>query len=226
MPTNMRIVALIVAAGDSRRMETPLPKPYLPLAGMAVLRHSATRFLAHPSIAGVRVVIRREDHAHYKRATEGLEGLSLFPCVIGGARRQDSVRKGLEALIEHTPTHVLIHDAARPLLSDALITRVVDALADAPAVLPTLPITDTLKRLTPTGLTTVDRDALFAAQTPQGFAYDPILALHRAYAAESVTDDIALAERGGLRIECVEGEPWNVKLTSHNDLTLAHRYLA
>jgi 2-C-methyl-D-erythritol 4-phosphate cytidylyltransferase / 2-C-methyl-D-erythritol 2,4-cyclodiphosphate synthase len=215
------LFALIVAGGSSTRMAGDIPKPYMPLAGMPMLRHSVNTFLAHPSIAGVRVVIRREDHARYKKA---VEGLTLCPCVVGGARRQDSVRLGLEALAEHNPTHVLIHDAARPLVSPALIDRVTRALEHYAAVLPALPVADTLKCIDENGIKTIDRTHLFAAQTPQGFDYRTIVDLHRAHQHEDATDDIALAERVQLKVGIVEGEPHNFKLTTLNDFTLAESY--
>lgn len=215
------IFALIVAGGSSTRMAGDVSKPYRSLAGKPVLRHSVDRFLAHPAIAGVRVVIKREDHALYKKA---IAEVTLCPCVVGGARRQDSVRLGLDALAEHAPTHVLIHDAARPLVSSALIDRVVAALKDYPAVLPALPVTDTLKRIDGSGIATVDRTSLFTAQTPQGFDYATITQLHHAHAHADVTDDIALAERAQLKVGVVEGEPHNVKLTTENDFTLAESY--
>ncbi len=203
-------------------MGDKVPKPYLGLGAIPVLRHSVQHFLAQPGVSGVRVVIRREDHALYKQA---VQGLTLCPCVVGGPRRQDSVRLGLEALTEHNPTHVLIHDAARPLVSNALIARVIAGLKDHPAVLPALPVTDTLKRVDATGITTTDRTHLYAAQTPQGFDYARILQLHQHYEHEDVTDDIALAERGGLKVGLVAGETRNFKLTTKDDFTLAESML-
>ena len=109
------------------------------------------------------------------------------------------MRLGLEALAGDPPSHVLIHDAARPLVSDGLIGRVLTALEDADAVLPVLPVTDTLKRVE-AGLATAgpDRSVLARAQTPQGFRYEAILAAHRALAGRELTDDTALAEAAGL----------------------------
>src|SRR5437763_13350529 len=103
--------ALIVAAGRGTRFGGALPKQYLPLGGMTVLRHAVAAFAAHPRIGGVQVVIREEDRGI---CDEALAGLAVLPPLPGGAERQDSVRLGLEALVRHDPARVLIHDAARP----------------------------------------------------------------------------------------------------------------
>src|SRR5690348_12307416 len=106
-------------------MKADLPKAYLHLGDHTLIRHAAKTFLEHPGIDGVRVVIRREHHALYKKA---MEGLTMFPCVVGGDRRQDSVRLGLESIAHRNPEAVLIHDVARPLASPALISRVLKGL--------------------------------------------------------------------------------------------------
>src|SRR5882724_2792793 len=119
-------IALIVAAGRGERAQgsgpgkAAVPKQYWPLAGKPALRHAAEAFLAHQAVSGVRVVIREEDREFYRSA---MSGLALLPPVAGGATRQESVRNGLEALAGESPELVLIHDAARPLVSPAVIGR-------------------------------------------------------------------------------------------------------
>src|SRR5215472_12559500 len=115
------IFALVLAGGSGSRFGSGLPKQYLPLGGSSVLRHAVSAFAGHPQIAGVLVPIRPEDRAIYAAA---VAGLSLLPPVLGGRERQDSVRLGLEALAEHRPEQVLIHDGARPFPDAALIDRV------------------------------------------------------------------------------------------------------
>jgi len=216
-----RTFALIVAAGASRRMGGELSKPYVNLTGVPVLRRGIETFLSHPRIDGVRVVIKREDHPRYRRVTEGL---TLFPSVMGGQTRQDSVRLGLESLVHRAPARVLIHDAARPLLTHALIDRVISALDSYPAVLPAVPVPDTLKRVEKERVTaTLPRDGLFAAQTPQGFDFKAILAAHRHYTDTLFTDDIALAEAAGIAIGVVPGERDNLKLTTPEDFAFMQK---
>jgi 2-C-methyl-D-erythritol 4-phosphate cytidylyltransferase/2-C-methyl-D-erythritol 2,4-cyclodiphosphate synthase len=222
MPS-VETAALIVAAGRGHRLGGALPKQYLPLAGRPVLRYSLETFVRHPAIDAVRVVIHRDDLELYEQAARGLD---LLPPVEGGATRQDSVRLGLESLGEVKPARVLIHDAARPFADAGLIQRMVDALAATPGAIPALPLADTIKRGTE-GLVveTVDRRALWRAQTPQAFRYGEILAAHRAAAGRELTDDAAVAEAAGLAVGLVQGAEENFKVTTEADLGRAERLL-
>ena len=121
----MHTVVLIVAAGRGERFGSSLPKQYADLNGKPVVRHAIEAFIRHPRIDGIRVVIGAGDEALYRQATAGLD---LLAPVVGGGARQDTVRRGLESLVELEPECVLIHDAARPLVSAAVIDRVVGAL--------------------------------------------------------------------------------------------------
>jgi 2-C-methyl-D-erythritol 4-phosphate cytidylyltransferase/2-C-methyl-D-erythritol 2,4-cyclodiphosphate synthase len=217
-------IALIVAAGSGTRFGGELPKQYLPLAGRAVLRHSAETFLRHPAISGVRVVISSEHRALYDTATAGLR---LLPPVIGGANRQDSVRNGLESLADLRPVHLFIHDAARPFLSAAIIDRTLAALGEASGAIVAVPVTDTLKRGRDGRVgETVDRSGLWRAQTPQAFRFADILAAHRAVEGAAMTDDAAVAEAAGLPMKLVMGADDNFKITTAEDLQRAERLLA
>ena len=217
-PAPPRCIAIVMAAGLGLRMGQTLPKPYLEIAGKTILRRSIESLLAHPGIAGVRVVIRREHHPLYKQATLGL---TLFPPVIGGDTRQESVRRGLMSISDtRQPEWVLIHDAARPLLSTALISRCLEALATYPACLPVLPVADTVKRVeNEVVIDTLNRQGLALAQTPQAFHYQPFLEAHQRFAARLFTDDAALMEASGLKVACVAGERENFKITTQDDMT-------
>ena len=220
----MHTVVLIVAAGRGERFGSGLPKQYADLNGKPVLRHAIEAFIRHPRIDGVRVVIGAGDEALYRQATAGLD---LLPPVVGGGARQDTVRRGLESLVELEPECVLIHDAARPLVSAAVIDRVVGALDHHMAVLPVLPVVDSLKRVA-AGLVVgeAERDGLARAQTPQGFRFAAILAAHRGATGSGYTDDTAIAAAAGLEVVAVAGEERNMKLTLPEDLAVAERYLA
>ena len=218
------VFALVVAAGRGTRFGGTVPKQYLPLGAATVLRHAAASFTQHPRIAGVQVVIRDEDRAIFAAATAGLP---LLPPVPGGAERQDSVRLGLEALVSHDPSRVLIHDGARPFPGSQLIDRVLDALDQAPAAIPALPLGDTIKRVENGVIrATIDRSQLWRAQTPQGFHFGPILAAHRAATGRMLTDDAAVAEAAGIAPVVVGGSEDNLKVTTANDLAAAERLLA
>ncbi len=216
-------VALVVASGRGVRFGGDRPKQYLPLAGKPLLRYCLERFCRHSRIDRVRTVMHSDDTAFYAEAAGNLEVLEP---VLGGATRQESVRLGLESLADDPPELVLIHDGVRPLLGAAVIDRVLDGLRTHFAVLPALPVTDTLKRSGDDTVTrTVDRTGLFRAQTPQGFAYDRILEAHRRFAGEALTDDAALAEAHGLTVALVAGDEDNVKITEPADLARAERLL-
>jgi 2-C-methyl-D-erythritol 4-phosphate cytidylyltransferase/2-C-methyl-D-erythritol 2,4-cyclodiphosphate synthase len=150
----------------------------------------------------------------------------MLPSIVGGATRQESVRRGLEALATALPDIVLIHDAARPLVSHRLIDDVLAALdGGAECAVPLLAVADTLKRNDAGKWTTVPRDGLHRAQTPQGFRFTKILRAHRHYSAQDVTDDMALAELAGLHITTVTGEDSNMKVTTPDDFALAEAHL-
>ncbi len=220
-----KTAVLIVAAGKGERAGTSLPKQYESLGGQPMLRRTVAAFAGYP----VQVVIGPGQEA---LAAAALQGLALPSPVTGGATRQESVRKGLEALAsffgpEGSPDFVLIHDAARPLVSTQVIGAVVTALENgADGALPMVAASDTLRRRGADGRwTLVSRDNLWRAQTPQGFVYDRILKAHRAHAQEQVTDDVALAELAGMTVAMVEGEEKNLKVTRKEDFALAETML-
>jgi 2-C-methyl-D-erythritol 4-phosphate cytidylyltransferase/2-C-methyl-D-erythritol 2,4-cyclodiphosphate synthase len=214
-----RFAVLIVAAGKGERTGLSLPKQYEKLAGTPMLRRTVEAFAGHE----VRVVI---GPGQQEMAADALKGLALPPPVTGGATRQESVRLGLEALAGEAPDFVLIHDAARPLVSRKVIGDVIAALENgADGALPMLQAADTLRRRDGAAWTLVSREGLYRAQTPQAFVFHKILAAHRAHAANDVTDDVALAELAGLKVEMVEGEEKNIKVTRKEDFALAEALL-
>ena len=217
-----RIAVLIVAAGRGERAGGDFPKQFQAVAGIPMLRRSVDIFL-RPDIDRL-VVVAPESHL---QAYIGDASPVLLVSSPGSDSRQQSVRLGLEALEADAPDFVLIHDAARPLVSQGLIGRVIDALLQGnDAAIPLLPVADTLKKHGPEGWTTVQRDGLLRAQTPQGFRYQAILKAHRDHAAVAVTDDMAMAELAGLTIASVAGEETNMKITTPEDFDHAERLIA
>jgi 2-C-methyl-D-erythritol 4-phosphate cytidylyltransferase/2-C-methyl-D-erythritol 2,4-cyclodiphosphate synthase len=222
-------IALIVAAGRSTRAATAgTPKQYVALGGLCVLRRALDTFLHHRGIDRLLVVIHPDDANLYHSAVADVAEQLLAP-VTGGTTRQESVRRGLEAIAEEAPDLVLIHDAARPFVSAAVISRVLAGLAEAPAVVAALPVIDTLKRASAGYVTeTIAREQLWRAQTPQGFDYRKIRDAHRAAVTAgfcNATDDAAVAEWAGLAVMVVEGSESNRKLTTAEDLTMAAQAL-
>ncbi len=212
------IAALIVAAGNGERFGGDRPKQYRLLAGMPVLRHSVLAFLQHPDIASVHVVYQSGHERFYREAVAGLD---LPLPVAGGRTRQESVSLGLEALTALNPSHVLIHDAARPLVSASLVSSICDKLKNADAVIPAVALSDTIKKVCGDLIVqTVSRQELMGAQTPQGFAFDKILSLHRSVRTP-VTDDAELVEKAGGTVTIVPGSSTNLKVTAPEDIILA-----
>ncbi|MFP5479526.1 MAG: bifunctional 2-C-methyl-D-erythritol 4-phosphate cytidylyltransferase/2-C-methyl-D-erythritol 2,4-cyclodiphosphate synthase [Alphaproteobacteria bacterium] len=211
----MQTAVIIVAAGRGSRMGGEVPKQWQMLAGKPVLAHTLAAF------RGMRVVLV----IHPEDRDRALALGSDAALVDGGATRDASVHAGLMAL-EGTGTEaVLIHDGARPLVSRALIDRLVAALAAHDGAAPALPVTDALWRGKAGFVAgTVDRAGLWRAQTPQAFRFAPILAAHRAHPG-GAADDVEVARAAGLDVAIVEGEETNLKLTYPGDFARAEAIL-
>ncbi|MDF1720382.1 MAG: bifunctional 2-C-methyl-D-erythritol 4-phosphate cytidylyltransferase/2-C-methyl-D-erythritol 2,4-cyclodiphosphate synthase [Minwuia sp.] len=219
----MRTAALIVAAGRGTRLGADTPKQYLDLLGKPVLRRTIEAFLLHDEIDLVQSVIGAEHDDLYFDATQGLD---LPAPVTGGDTRQQSVARGLAALKDQGIDRVLIHDGARALVDATLITRVCHALDDHPAVLPAVPVVDSLRRVTGDrveGL--VDRSGLVRAQTPQGFHFMTILSAHEQATGPDLSDDVAVAAAAGVPVVTVPGSDDNFKITVMDDLRRAEDIL-
>ncbi|NWG23082.1 MAG: bifunctional 2-C-methyl-D-erythritol 4-phosphate cytidylyltransferase/2-C-methyl-D-erythritol 2,4-cyclodiphosphate synthase [Pseudorhodoplanes sp.] len=214
-----KVAVLVLAAGRGTRSGGGVPKQYRPIGGRPVIRASLEIFGSHPRIGTVQPVVHADDEALFVAAVAGLR---VQEPVIGGATRQASVLAGLAALETSKPDIVLVHDAARPFLSSALVDRAIDAAAATGAAIPALPVTDTVKVVDGEGRVTqtIDRAALRTVQTPQAFDFQKLLAAHRRAAESSrqdFTDDAALAEWAGLTVTTFEGESRNMKLTTAED---------
>ena len=219
----VKVAAVVVAAGRGLRAGGDLPKQYRLILGEPMIRPSLAALARHSEIPAVQPVIHGDDAALFQAAVAGLD---LLPPVHGGASRQASVRAGLQALERHRPDLVLVHDAARPFASDALITRAISAAATSGAAVPVIAVADTVKTVDATGYVTgtIDRGHLRMVQTPQAFGFAPLLDAHQRAAAagrDDFTDDAALAEWAGLKVTTFEGEAGNVKVTTNDDFSRA-----
>jgi 2-C-methyl-D-erythritol 4-phosphate cytidylyltransferase/2-C-methyl-D-erythritol 2,4-cyclodiphosphate synthase len=224
--------ALIVAAGRGTRAATQgaPPKQYARLAGQMVLTRTLAQFCAHSQVDRVLVVIAEEHRGFYEEAARAVPDRGkLLPPVAGGAERQVSVLNGLRALETDAPDIVLIHDAARPLTPPEVISRVIEGVREHGASIAAMPVADTLKR-GQNGLIegTVDRNGLWRAQTPQGFAYEAVRDAHEAASQTHVTftDDASIAEWAGMRVAVAIGSERNLKITSPEDMALAESLIA
>lgn len=229
----MPVTALIVAAGRGSRAGEGLPKQYRRLGGRSVLARTLQVFRSHPGIRRIVVVIHPDDRDLYEasaRESGPADGLPLL-FVPGGETRQDSVRRGLEALEVSPPEIVLVHDAARPFVDAAVIDRALAAARDGGAAVPGIIVTDTIKVVGScrTVMSTPDRASLRAVQTPQAFSFQALFEAHRKAAAAGLhafTDDGALAEWAGLPVRVFDGDPRNVKLTHNADFHDAERRMS
>ncbi len=220
-----KIIALITTSGRGTRLGFEgIPKQYLPLAGVAMLRHSVLAFLNHPQISDVICVIHPDDLSLYEEAVSGLD---LLNPVFGGETRQISVRKGLEALKEYNPDKVLIHDGVRPFVSKRIISGILEKLETHPAVIPAIAVEDTIKKYGDGKIEwTLERQDLWRAQTPQGFIYEDILNSHQAFKGLNFTDDSALNEYAGSPVGIVPGTQNNFKITTKEDYERAKQIAA
>jgi 2-C-methyl-D-erythritol 4-phosphate cytidylyltransferase/2-C-methyl-D-erythritol 2,4-cyclodiphosphate synthase len=220
----MTVAAVIVAGGSGLRAGGEKPKQYQLIGGRPVIWWTCRAFLEHPGVSHVQAVI---GEGHETMFAESVKGLDLPLPVIGGATRQESCRIGVGAVGRHRPDKVLIHDAARPFVSADLIDSVIGWLDRFPAVVPGMPVAETLK-FAPGGVVsrTVDRASIWTAQTPQGFAYEGIRAAYDKAEAErtqGLTDDASIAEHAGIAISMIPGRHENRKLTTAEDIEIADR---
>lgn len=223
MNAKIRAAVVVPAGGGGERMGG-VRKQYLELAGEPMVLRSLRLFLEHPAFDWVIVALPAEDMAAPPLFLP--EGVTV---VAGGETRGESVGYGLAAVPESADV-VLIHDAARPLVTREVVQRVLDAAASGVGVVPAVPVADTLKRVAGDGavVETVDRSALWVAQTPQGFPRRMILDAYRQAAERGTvaTDDAALVESAGGRVVVVDGDARNIKITTPPDLELAETILA
>lgn len=223
--TAPRTVALVVAAGTGSRCGGEVPKQYRQIGGRALLAH-ALDHLRHPALSGAFVAI---GEGQSELLADALAGRHDVTTLVGGATRQESVRRGLEAIAAAGGAdRVLIHDAARAFLPAQVIDRLLGALQDADGAIPVLPLVDSLARLEGDKLhAPVPREGLARVQTPQAFGYHGILKAHRSWAGEMLaTDDAQIARAAGLRIVTVAGDEALEKLTLADDFARAERRLA
>lgn len=226
--TEPRCFALLPCAGSGSRAGTAQPKQYQVVAGQPMVRHTLAAFAAVPRIARTLVVVAPGD------ATLQPEGASVFIAACGGVTRAGSVFNGLKALLEQGATAqdwVLVHDAARCMVTPALIDALIDAcLPDAVGGLLALPLPDTLKQATAGGrvAATIDREGKWLAQTPQMFRIGLLqeaLAAHAATGFAGITDEASAIEAAGHAPLLVRGSAQNVKVTWPEDFALAEAVL-
>lgn len=219
----MKVSVIVAAAGSGTRMGG-VRKPYLMLDGMPVLVRSLKLFMNHPEVVEIIAVIRPGEEGEASALLKPYREMDNVRLVPGGSTRQESVREGLRALSEPCDL-VCIHDAARPLASEALLEVLLESAVRLGAAVPVLPVTDTVKEIDSEEkiVATPERDRLCLVQTPQVFRRELILKAYKEAgpALLTATDDSSLVERIGGDVYTVPGEDTNIKLTSPLDLKMA-----
>jgi len=226
----MKVHAIIVAAGSSERFGSGVPKQFKEVCGRPLLAWAISRFEAAGIIDQVIVVVA-EEYLLYtsEHVIDPYDFSKVAKIVVGGQTRRESVLKGLESL-PLSVEYVAIHDGARPLVAPTDIDRAVEVAVAERAAVVAVRATDTVKRSREGYvLSTLERDSLYLAQTPQVFQYDLIMAAHKEAAnvnyADRFTDDAAMVEAHGFKVKIVEATSPNIKVTTRDDLVLVEALL-
>lgn len=217
-----RVSVIVVAAGEGRRFG--FSKQFAPLKGKPVLDWALEAFEAHEDVTEVILVLR--DESKKKDYTERYG--KIIAVARGGEKRQDSVLSGFREIDPEKAGVVLVHDGVRPLVSMELIDRVIEAAQEKGAVVPTVPLKDTIKFVDGKEVKrTLERDKLFRVQTPQGFLYSTLKAALDEAGEDNYygTDEASLVERTKKRVHAVQGDPKNIKITTPEDLKIAEAFL-
>ena len=221
---NPRTLVLIPAAGLGTRAKMDKNKVLASMGKSSVIEITAGVFQNHPQVDQIRIIARKEELKGMDAIFSDREKWTkLAPMVTGGKERQDSVGNGMMAAQDTPPDYVLVHDGARPHCSPELVARVIDELKKHHAVVPALPIHDTVRKKMDHKTEVLDRENLFRSQTPQGFHWKILLEAHQK-ARESgkrFTDDAQMVESIGGKIHLIRGEARNLKITEQEDYSLA-----
>ena len=228
----MQVFVILPAAGLGTRMAGPQPKQFLALDGVPILIHSLRAFASVQRVTAIYVAVRTTEIDRVEAQIAEYGFANRVRVVAGGDTRQVSVSHALAALPAQPDDIVLIHDAVRPLIDAATIDRTIDAVAQSGAAIVGMPAIDTIKQVERTAhgaliTSTIPREYVVLAQTPQGFRYS---LLQRAFAEANAdgfvgTDEASLVERAGIPVAVVHGSQVNLKITQPGDLELAEFYL-
>ncbi len=217
---------VITAAGSGQRFGGEIPKQYQELCGQSVLSHSLARFLQHPMVAHIVVVIAEGHCDFYETTLKSIDVVAhpkMLKPVLGAATRQASVKQGLLALKDTGIDQVLIHDAARPLVTDKLIDDLSGGLKKAPGAVPILPPVDSLKMIDWANerlVSTLPRAEIGRVRTPQAFDFETIIGLHEQMEGENLPDDAELLLKAGLDVTLVACSEALIKVTVKEDLEI------
>jgi 2-C-methyl-D-erythritol 4-phosphate cytidylyltransferase len=216
----MKVQVIIVAAGSGVRFKSKIPKPFVLLKSRPLIAYSLAVFEKAKAIDSVIIAGHKDFLNRFKNLGRTFKKLKVI--VPGGATRAESVQCGLAA-VDEDATHVLVHDAARPLVDGAMIDRILAALKKDKAVIVAVPVKSTIKRVNPKTMIVEDtpaRDLLWDVQTPQGFHKDVLIKAHARFKGDA-TDDAMMVESFGIKVKVVMGDYRNIKITTPEDLNIA-----
>jgi 2-C-methyl-D-erythritol 4-phosphate cytidylyltransferase len=226
----MRVNAVIVAAGEGKRIGGEIPKPFLSIAGRPMILHTLSRFAESQMVRKVILVVSEKEISRCQELIKSDSRIRFLDCALqaGGVRRQNSVSRGLE-LLDADCEVVVIHDGARPFVPPHLIDYCVEVAFREGAVVVGIPVRSTIKVVSAERRIedTPPRDSLWEIQTPQVFRSEIIREAYRQATKQGseATDDAMLVERLGERVTVLEGHPANIKITVPEDLLLAEALL-
>ena len=217
------IPVIVLAAGSSTRMNG-ISKQFINLCGIPAIVHTLSAFEKASEISRIVLVTKEDYIAEMQLLAQKFMITKLTDIVSGGDSRQESVKNGLEKINED---YVLIHDGARPLISEEVISRVCSQLTSADGVVCAVPVKDTIKKVDENGyiVNTVSRNDLFSAQTPQGVRTEKYREILNSADCSCFTDDASLLESASLSVKIVAGDYRNIKITTQEDITAAEGYL-
>ncbi len=218
-----RDVVIIVAGGEGRRLGGEVPKQFLPLDGTPVLWHTLRAFHDYDPALQIIVVLHPSWSGHWEKISASLRPAIGYRTTSGGETRFHSVQNGLA--LARPGGLTAVHDASRPLVSRALLERTFAAAREKGNAVPVLPVTDSLREITPTGNRHVDRSRYCSIQTPQIFPTHLLQEAFRQPYEERFTDEATVVERTGEKIHLTEGEKRNIKITTAFDLQIAEMIL-
>jgi len=220
----VKVEVIVVAAGAGSRLKAKIPKALVLLKSKALITYCLKTFEQHPAISGVVVVGAQNSLSQFVRATRSFKKIRAI--VVGGVTRSDSVKCGLQVLLDQTKL-VLVHDAARPFVDRAMIDRLIAALKKDKAAIVGVPVKCTVKRVDSNLMIreTPPREQLWEAQTPQGFHKDVLIKAHAKKLKQEATDDAFLVEHIGVKVKMVMGDYRNIKVTTPEDIILARQLL-
>ncbi len=228
----MQVFVILPAAGLGTRMAGPQPKQFLELDGVPILVHSLRAFAAVPRVTAIYVAVRKAETERTQAQIAEHGFAERVHVVEGGDNRQESVAHALAALAAGEDDIVLVHDAVRPLIDAATIERTIDAVAEHGAAIVGMPAVDTIKQVERTAhgalvTSTIPREFVVLAQTPQGFRYGLLQSAFAEATADGFvgTDEASVVERAGHAVAVVHGSAVNLKITQPGDLELAEFYL-